>query len=105
MVAKQHVTMAEIWEVEPEQLVESIEHYRKASAIFRGEEQQSQANKCDLKAAQMLATNKSYQEAVQLFEQVSQIGLILMLSGFDILNDATLIIQNKCLSLGSSKCM
>jgi len=72
LVAKQHVTMAEIWEVEPEQLVESIEHYRKASAIFRGEEQQSQANKCDLKAAQMLATNKSYQEAVQLFEQVAQ---------------------------------
>ena len=70
-MAKQHVTMAEIWESEPEQLGEAIEHYKKASAIFRGEEQQSQANKCDLKAAQMLATNKNYQEALQLFEAVS----------------------------------
>lgn len=71
-MAKQHVTMAEIWEAEPDQLDGSIEHYQKASQIYRGEEQQSQANKCDLKAASMLATNKQYDQAVQLFEQVTQ---------------------------------
>merc|ERR1712050_23923 len=53
LVAKQHVTMAEIWECEAEQLESAIEHYQKASQIYRGEEQQSQANKCDLKAAAM----------------------------------------------------
>jgi len=42
LVAKQHVTIAEIWEAEPDQIENSIEHYRKASQIFRGEEQQSQ---------------------------------------------------------------
>ena len=63
--------MAEIWEAEPDQAELSIEHYKKAAQIFRGEEQQSQANKCHLKAATMLATNKQYDEAVQLFEQVT----------------------------------
>ena len=42
LVAKQHVTIAEIWEVEPDQIEESIAHFRKASQIYRGEEQQSQ---------------------------------------------------------------
>ena len=65
--------MAEIWEAEADQLENAIEHYQKASQIYRGEEQQSQANKCDLKAASMLATNKQYEQAVQLFEQVYNI--------------------------------
>jgi len=71
LVAKQHVTIAEIWEAEPDQIENSIEHYRKASQIFRGEEQQSQANKCDLKAGSMLALNKQYERAHQLFEAVA----------------------------------
>ena len=41
-MAKQHVTIAEIWEAEPDQIEKSIEHYRKASQVYRGEEQQSQ---------------------------------------------------------------
>ena len=71
-MAKQHVTMAEIWESEPDQNELAIEHYQKASQIFRGEEQQSQANKCDLKAASMLAKEKKYEQAIQLFEQVNK---------------------------------
>ena len=42
LVAKQHVTIAEIWESEPDQIEKSIDHYRKASQVYRGEEQQSQ---------------------------------------------------------------
>ena len=42
LVAKQHVTIAEIWEAEPDQIEKSIDHYRKASQVYRGEEQQSQ---------------------------------------------------------------
>ena len=44
LVAKQHVTIAEICEAEPDQTEKSIDHFRKASQIFRGEEQQSQVN-------------------------------------------------------------
>lgn len=44
LVAKQHVTIAEIWEAEPDQIEKSIEHYRKASQVYRGEEQQSQVS-------------------------------------------------------------
>jgi len=71
LVAKQHVTIAEIWEAEPDQIEKSIDHYRKASQVYRGEEQQSQANKCDLKAASMLALNKQFDQAVRLFEAVA----------------------------------
>lgn len=71
LVAKQHVTIAEICEAEPDQTEKSIEHFNKASQIYRGEEQQSQANKCDLKAGSMLALNKQYKRAIELFEAVA----------------------------------
>ena len=42
LVAKQHVTLGEIWEAEAEMAESAIEHFTKAAQIFRGEEQQSQ---------------------------------------------------------------
>lgn len=71
LVAKQHVTLGEIWESEAEMSELAIEHYSKAAQIFRGEEQQSQANKCDLKAASMYASNKQYEQATHIFEKVA----------------------------------
>lgn len=71
LVAKQHVTLGEIWEAEAEMAESAIEHFTKAAQIFRGEEQQSQANKCDLKAASMYASNKQYEEATHIFEKVA----------------------------------
>ena len=49
LVAKQHVTLGEIWEAEAEMAESAIEHFTKAAQIFRGEEQQSQVGVNELR--------------------------------------------------------
>lgn len=49
----------------------AIQHYEQASDYFRGEENNSSANKCLLKVAMFAAQMENYEKAIQIYEQVS----------------------------------
>lgn len=48
----------------------AIQHYDQASDYFRGEENNSSANKCQLKVAMFAAQMENYEKAIQIYEQV-----------------------------------
>lgn len=48
----------------------AIQHYEQASDYFRGEENNSSANKCVLKVAMFAAQMENYEKAIQIYEQV-----------------------------------
>lgn len=70
MAAKQHQNIAEIYESEVLDLERAVQNYEQAADYFRGEENNSSANKCLLKVAQYAAQLENYEKAVQIYEQV-----------------------------------
>lgn len=49
----------------------AIQHYEQAADYFRGEENNSSANKCQLKVAMFAAQMENYKKAITIYEQVS----------------------------------
>ncbi|OQV23882.1 Alpha-soluble NSF attachment protein [Hypsibius exemplaris] len=71
MAAKTHISIAEIYETDLQDLEQAMVHYQKAADYYQGEESQSHAQKCLLKVAQFAADKEDYQKAIQIFEQVA----------------------------------
>jgi len=75
MAAKHHQTIAEIYENEMADKDKAIQHYEKAGDYFRGEENNSAANKCSLKVALFSAETCDYKKAIAIYEQVATAAL------------------------------
>ncbi|XP_031341384.1 alpha-soluble NSF attachment protein-like isoform X2 [Photinus pyralis] len=75
LAAKLHKTIAEIYESDATDLTRSVQHYEQASDYFRGEENNSMANKCLLKVAQYAAQFENYQKAIEIYEQIAASSL------------------------------
>ncbi|KAK3747132.1 hypothetical protein QZH41_015119, partial [Actinostola sp. cb2023] len=71
MAAKNHITVAEIYESSLVDLDKSIYHYEQAADYYRGEESNSSANKCALKVAMYSAQMENYIKAIEIYEQVA----------------------------------
>lgn len=70
MAAKQHQSIAEMFESEFVDYERAIHHYQQAADYFRGEESNASANKCLLKVAQYSAQLENYQKAIEIYEDV-----------------------------------
>lgn len=57
----------------------AIQHYEQASDFFRGEENNSSANKCQLKVALFSAEMGNYKKAINIYEEVNLIVFSLQL--------------------------
>ncbi|KAK3870563.1 hypothetical protein Pcinc_024218 [Petrolisthes cinctipes] len=75
MAAKHHQTIAEIYETEVADMEKAIQHFEQASDYFRGEENNSSANKCQLKVAMFAAQMENYEKAIKIYEQVATSSL------------------------------
>merc|ERR1719259_957252 len=75
MAAKHHQTIAEIYETEMAHKDKAIQHFEKAGDYFRGEENNSAANKCSLKVALFSAETADYKKAIAIYEQVATAAL------------------------------
>ncbi|XP_042210554.1 alpha-soluble NSF attachment protein-like isoform X2 [Homarus americanus] len=75
MAAKHHQSIAEIYETEVADIEKAIQHFEQASDYFRGEENNSSANKCLLKVAMFAAQMENYEKAIQIYEQVATSSL------------------------------
>ncbi|KXJ22338.1 alpha-soluble NSF attachment protein [Exaiptasia diaphana] len=71
MAAKNHITIAEIYENNLVDLEKAIYHYEQAADYYRGEESNSSANKCSLKVAMYSAQMENYPKAIEIYEQVA----------------------------------
>lgn len=71
MAAKNHVTMAELYETECPDTEQCIQHYQKAADYYKGEESKSSATKCLIKVAQYSAQLEQYQKAIAVFEEIA----------------------------------
>ncbi|XP_055342999.1 alpha-soluble NSF attachment protein-like [Paramacrobiotus metropolitanus] len=71
MAAKQHITIAEIYESELQNIDQAIVHYERAADYYQGEESQSHAAKCLQKVAHYAAEKEDYMKAIQIFEQIA----------------------------------
>nr|XP_045607522.1 alpha-soluble NSF attachment protein-like [Procambarus clarkii] len=75
MAAKHHQSIADIYETEVADIEKAIQHYEQASDYFRGEENNSSANKCLLKVAMFAAQMENYEKAIQIYEKVATSSL------------------------------
>lgn len=71
MAAKNHCTIAELYENECPDVAQCMTHYQKAADYYKGEESKSSATKCLLKVAQYAAQLEQYKKAIQIFEEVA----------------------------------
>jgi len=71
MAAKQHNSIAELYETEAPDLEKAMYHYEKAGDYYKGEESKSAANKCFLKVAQFAASLEQYRRAIDIYEEVA----------------------------------
>lgn len=71
MAAKQHQSIAEMYETEFVDYDRAIHHYQQAADYFRGEESNASANKCLLKVAQYSAQLENYDKAIEIYEAVT----------------------------------
>ncbi|CAI5452166.1 unnamed protein product [Caenorhabditis angaria] len=71
MAAKNHVTIAELYESELPDKELSIKHYQQAADYYKGEEQKSSASKCLIKVAQFSAELEQYRQAISVFEEIA----------------------------------
>ncbi|KHJ78906.1 Aromatic-di-Alanine repeat protein, partial [Oesophagostomum dentatum] len=74
MAAKNHVTIAELFETECPDTEQCIQHYQKAADYYKGEEAKSSATKCLIKVAQAssyAAQLEQYQKAISVFEEIA----------------------------------
>ncbi|KPM09306.1 soluble NSF attachment protein-like protein [Sarcoptes scabiei] len=70
-MAKNHISIAEIYELELVDFEKTILHYRTAADYFQGEEAKVSANKCLLKVAQYSALNGNFQNSAEIYEEVA----------------------------------
>ena len=56
----------------------AIQHFEQAADYFRGEENNSSANKCQLKVASFSAELESYKKAIAIYEQVPYAAIIII---------------------------
>ncbi|OQR74710.1 soluble NSF attachment protein-like [Tropilaelaps mercedesae] len=75
MAAKNHVSIAEIYENEIADLDNAIAHYEQAADYYKGEESHSSANKCLLQVARYSAQMEKYEKAINIFEEVGKSAL------------------------------
>jgi len=75
MAAKHHQSIADIYETEVADMEKAIQHYEQASDYFKGEENNSSANKCLLKVAMFAAQMEKYDKAIQIYEKVASSSL------------------------------
>uniref|UniRef100_A0A915AEQ6 Alpha-soluble NSF attachment protein n=3 Tax=Parascaris univalens TaxID=6257 RepID=A0A915AEQ6_PARUN len=71
MAAKNHCTIAELYENECPDMAQCITHYQKAADYYKGEESKSSATKCLIKVAQYAAQLEQYRKAIQVFEEIA----------------------------------
>ncbi|CAD6198790.1 unnamed protein product [Caenorhabditis auriculariae] len=71
MAAKNHITIAELFETDCPDKEQCIEHYQKAADYYKGEEAKSSATKCLLKVAQYAAELEHYTQAIAVFEEIA----------------------------------
>lgn len=95
MAAKQHQSIAEMYETEFVDFDKAIYHYQQAADYYRGEESNASANKCLLKVAQYSAQLENYSKAIEIYEAVnilcsaealrcSQLSFVFLLLDFEI---------------------
>ncbi|VEL12780.1 unnamed protein product [Protopolystoma xenopodis] len=72
IAAKQHMSIAEIYEQDLYDIEQSIKHYELASEYYKGEDSNSSAMKCQLKVAHFSATLGQYDKAAVLFEEAGK---------------------------------
>lgn len=70
MAAKQHQSIAEMYETEFVDYERAIHHYQQAADYYKGEESKASANKCMLKVAQYSAQLENYPKAIEIYEEV-----------------------------------
>ncbi|XP_051981620.1 alpha-soluble NSF attachment protein-like [Xyrauchen texanus] len=70
IAAKNHISIAEIYESELLDIDKAVAHYEQAADYFKGEESTSAANKCLLKVATYAGQIEQYQKAIEIFEQI-----------------------------------
>ncbi|KAK7580499.1 hypothetical protein V9T40_001128 [Parthenolecanium corni] len=75
MAAKQHQSIAEMYETEFVDFDKAIYHYQQAADYYRGEESNASANKCLLKVAQYSAQLENYSKAIEIYEEISKSSL------------------------------
>ncbi|KAI8482637.1 PREDICTED: alpha-soluble NSF attachment protein-like [Branchiostoma belcheri] len=71
IAAKNHISIAEIYETEIVDIDKAISNYEQAADYYKGEESSSSANKCLLKVAQYAAQLEQYPKAIEIYEQVA----------------------------------
>ncbi|KAK0408831.1 hypothetical protein QR680_004187 [Steinernema hermaphroditum] len=71
MAARNHVTIAELYESEQPDMEKCMEHYQKAADYYKGEESKSSATKCLVKVAQYAAQLEQFRNAIKVFEEVA----------------------------------
>ncbi|KHN82927.1 Alpha-soluble NSF attachment protein [Toxocara canis] len=71
MAAKNHCTIAELYENECPDMAQCMAHYQKAADFYKGEESKSSATKCLIKVAQYAAQLEQYRKAIQVFEEIA----------------------------------
>ncbi|OQR75085.1 soluble NSF attachment protein-like [Tropilaelaps mercedesae] len=71
MAAKHHVTIAELYESELNDIEKAVGHYEIAADYYKSEESNSAANKCLLQVAKYAAQLEKYERAIEIYEQVA----------------------------------
>lgn len=72
MAAKHHMSIAELYETDLNDLEQTMYHYEKSADYYKGEESKSSANKCMLKVAQYAAQLQQYRKAIDIYEEVGK---------------------------------
>ncbi|XP_057669989.1 alpha-soluble NSF attachment protein-like [Diorhabda carinulata] len=75
IAAKHYHTIAELYEREIVDLKLAMQYYEQAADYYRGEDNNSSANKCLLKVAQYAAHFGNYEKAVQVYQEVAYLAL------------------------------
>ncbi|ULT86025.1 hypothetical protein L5515_005840 [Caenorhabditis briggsae] len=71
MAAKNHVSIAELYETELPDKEQCVKHYQQAADYYKGEEQKSSASKCLVKVAMYSAELEKYGQAIAVFEEIA----------------------------------
>ncbi|XP_003746133.1 alpha-soluble NSF attachment protein [Galendromus occidentalis] len=75
IAAKHHVSIAELFENELNDIDKAIVHYEQAAEYYKGEESHSSANKLLLQVAKYSAQLEKYDKAIEIYEQVATTNL------------------------------
>ncbi|PAV62868.1 hypothetical protein WR25_15931 [Diploscapter pachys] len=71
MAAKNHVSIAELYESDCPDKAQCVAHYQKAADYYKGEESKSSAMKCLIKVAEYSADLEQYRKAISVFEEIA----------------------------------